>query len=225
MGHQTPSPSPTAPPTAPAACCWPPARSTNPGPSPGAAERFGPRRLPLPLLPRLGSPRQEHRRARPRTRPSHARAYLADRYANDIVVATHGPHELPEPILANLDALKIPVLEQPVTAVTGELDALQLHLADGTTLDRQAVFHRAPTRQHAPLAAQVGAELLPDGYVRVDEFAQTSIPGVSAAGDLARLPALPDGLTLVSQAAADGVRAAVWLEQGLFRAGLPVPLG
>ncbi|MFU8849520.1 phosphopantetheine-binding protein [Micromonospora sp. SL1-18] len=31
-------------------------------------------------------------------------------------------------------------------------------------------------------------------------------------------------LTLVSQATVDGVRAAVWLELGLFRAGLPVPL-
>ncbi len=152
-------------------------------------------------------------------------AYLADRYTDDVVVATHGPHQLPEPILDNLTALNIPLIEQPVTALTGDLDALQLNFADGTTLDRQVVFHRAPTRQHAPLAAQLGAELLPDGYVRVDEFAQTTVPGVSAAGDLARLPALPDGLTLVSQAAADGVRAAVWLEQGLFRAGLPVPLG
>ncbi|MFI2650741.1 FAD-dependent oxidoreductase [Micromonospora fulviviridis] len=105
----------------------------------------------------------------------------------DVVVATHGPHQLPEPILDNLKALNIPLIEQPATALTGDLDALQLHLADGTTLDRQVVFHRAPTRQHAPLAAQLGAELLPDGYVRVDEFAQTTVPGVSAADDLARL--------------------------------------
>lgn len=151
-------------------------------------------------------------------------AYLAHRYSDDIVVATHGPHELPEPIMANLSAFKVRLVEAPVVEVTGERDALQLRFADGTVLPRQTIFHRAPVRQAAPFAAQLGAELLPDGYVRVDEFAQTTVPGVAAAGDLARLAALPDGLTLVSQAVADGVRAAVWLEQGMFRSALPVPL-
>ncbi|MEU4777392.1 NAD(P)/FAD-dependent oxidoreductase [Micromonospora sp. NPDC023633] len=152
-------------------------------------------------------------------------AYLADRFSDDIVVATDGPHELPPSVLGNLTQLKIRLIETPVAELGGDLDALELRFADGTVLPRQAVFHRAPTRQGAPFAAQLGAELLPDGYVRVDEFAQTTVPGVSAAGDLARLPALPDGLTLLSQAAADGVRAAVWLEQGLFRAALPVAPG
>jgi thioredoxin reductase len=105
--------------------------------------------------------------------------------------------------------------------VDGELDALKLYFADGSVLDRQAIFHRAPTRQHSDLAAQLGCEILPDGCVRVDEFGRTSVPGVYAAGDMARLEALPDALTLVAAGAADGVRAAVWLEQEIFRAGLP----
>ncbi|MDT5025549.1 MAG: hypothetical protein QOE61_1975 [Micromonosporaceae bacterium] len=152
-------------------------------------------------------------------------AYLADRYSNDVVVATHGPHRLPEPVLANLRALDIQVIQEPVTELSGELDDLTLHFADGTRMARHVAFHRAPVELQTSLAAQLGAELLPDGYVRVDEFAQTTVPGVAAAGDLARLPALPDGLTLVSQAAADGVRAAFWLEQGMFRASLPVSVG
>jgi thioredoxin reductase len=152
-------------------------------------------------------------------------AYLADRYSDDIVVATHGPHALPEPVLANLRALGVRVIQEPVAELSGELDRLTLHFADGTRMARQVAFHRAPVDLRTSLAAQLGAELLPDGYVRVDEFAQTTVPGVAAAGDLARLPTLPDGLTLVSQAAADGVRAAVWLEQGMFRADLPVTLG
>ncbi|GAA3927229.1 NAD(P)/FAD-dependent oxidoreductase [Actinoplanes auranticolor] len=152
-------------------------------------------------------------------------AYVADRYSDDVVVATHGRHRLPLPILKNLEALGITVLTEPVAELSGELDDLTLRFADGTSLTRQVVFHRAPVSLQTALATQLAVELLPDGYVRVDEFAQTSVPGVTAVGDLARHPALPDGLTLVSQAAADGVRAAVWLEQGLFRAGLPVPPG
>ncbi|MEV1142933.1 NAD(P)/FAD-dependent oxidoreductase [Micromonospora sp. NPDC049799] len=152
-------------------------------------------------------------------------AYLADRYSDDVVVATHGPHTLPQPVLDNLTKLRIRLVETPLDELAGEPGALELRFTDGTVLTRQAVFHRAPTVQGAPFAAQLGAELLPDGYVRVDEFSRTTVPGVYAAGDLARQAALPDGLTLVSQAVADGVRAAVWIEQGLFREALPVPLG
>ena len=152
-------------------------------------------------------------------------AYLADRYSKDVTVATNGAHALPEPVLGNLHALGIPIVEEPVAELTGELGDLTVHFADGTGRRCEVAFHRAPVEPQTSLAVQLGAEVLPDGYLRVDEFARTTVPGVAAAGDLARLPALPDGLTLVSQAAADGVRAAVWLEQGMFRAALPVPLG
>ena len=152
-------------------------------------------------------------------------AYLADRYSKEITVATDGPHTLPEPILANLRELGVALTQQPVTELSGDLDDLTVHFADGNRMSCQVAFHRAPVEPQTSLAVQLGAEVLPDGYLRVDEFAQTTVAGVAAAGDLARLPALPDGLTLVSQAAADGVRAAVWLEQGLFRAALPVALG
>ncbi len=146
--------------------------------------------------------------------------YLADRYSDDVVVLTHGPHQLPEPVLDRLAAGGVAVREEPVERVTGELDAVEVHLAGGEVLRRQAVFHRAPTRPGTTFAADLGCEVLDDGCVRVDEFQATTVPGVFAAGDAARMAALPDALTLVSQAAADGVRAAVWLEQGLFRAGL-----
>lgn len=67
------------------------------------------------------------------------------------------------------------------------------------------------------LAEQLGCAVLPDGCVRVDEFQRMSVPGVYAAGDAARLEALPDALTFVVTGAAGGARAAIWLEQELFR--------
>ncbi|OLT46095.1 pyridine nucleotide-disulfide oxidoreductase [Saccharomonospora sp. CUA-673] len=146
--------------------------------------------------------------------------YVGDRYSDDVVVVTDGPHELPTEVTDRLEAHGVEIRTEALTKVTGELDGLVLHFADGSVLERQAMFHRAPTRQRSPLAQQLGCEMFDDGSVRVDEFQATTVPGVSAAGDMARLPALPDALTLVSQAAADGVRAAVWLEQGMFRASL-----
>lgn len=148
-------------------------------------------------------------------------AYVRDRFSDDVVLCTNGPGTLPPPVAELLPARGIAVLETPLTAVEGELDGLTLRFADGSTLARDAVYHRAPTHQSADLAEQLGAELLPDGCVQVDEFGHTTVPGVFAAGDSARLAALPDALTLVGPGAADGVRAAVWLEQELFRSELP----
>ncbi|MDF2708412.1 NAD(P)/FAD-dependent oxidoreductase [Nonomuraea muscovyensis] len=152
-------------------------------------------------------------------------AYVADRYSPDVVLCTNGPAEIPEPVTAALKARGVTVNETPLTALEGELGALTLRFSDGTALAREAVYHRAPTRPNTELAAQLGCALLPDGCVEVDEYGRASVAGVYAAGDAAHLKAVPEPVTLVGPSAADGVRAAVWLEQDLFRAGLPVELG
>ncbi|WP_018657628.1 NAD(P)/FAD-dependent oxidoreductase [Actinomadura flavalba] len=146
--------------------------------------------------------------------------YVADRFSDDVVLCTHGPREIPAEIAAKLTARGVEVRSAPITAVTGEAGALRLEFADGGTLDREAIYHRAPTRQHSGLAAQLGCEILDDGTVRVNELQETTVPGVAAAGDTAKLPAVPDAATLVSLGAADGVRAALWMEGDLFRADL-----
>lgn len=142
--------------------------------------------------------------------------YVADRFSDDVVVCTDG-HPVPEQAAGRLAEAGITVDETPVSRIEGKEGEVRLVLVDGRVLDRQAVYHRAPTRQHSPLAEQLGCHLLPDGCVRVDEFQRTSVPGVYAAGDTARLEALPDALTFVVTGAADGARAAVWLDGELFR--------
>ncbi|MBB0244701.1 FAD-binding protein [Streptomyces alkaliphilus] len=142
--------------------------------------------------------------------------YVADRFGEDVVVCTDG-RPVPEQAAGPLEKAGIPVDERPVARLEGREGAVRVVLGDGGVLERQAVYHRAPTRQRSPLAERLGAELLPDGLVRVDEFQRTSVPGLFAAGDTARLAALPDALTFVVTGAADGARAAVWLDQELFR--------
>ncbi|MBF8186868.1 NAD(P)/FAD-dependent oxidoreductase [Nonomuraea sp. K274] len=146
--------------------------------------------------------------------------YVADRFSTDVVLCTHGPLELPSLIAAKLGEKGVRVIDTPITRVAGEPGALELHFADGSTLTRQDVYHRAPTRQHSALAAELGCELNSDGTVRVNELQETTVPGVAAAGDTAKLPAVPDAPTLVSLGAADGVRAAVWMDGDLFRSDL-----
>ncbi len=146
--------------------------------------------------------------------------YVADRFSDDVVLCTHGPLDLPDEIAKKLDERGIQVRSERVTEVSGEPGDVTVHFADGSALRRQAVYHRAPTRQHSELAARLGCEILDDGTVRVNELQETTVPGVAAAGDTAKLPAVPDAATLVSLGAADGVRAALWMEGDLFRSDL-----
>jgi thioredoxin reductase len=148
-------------------------------------------------------------------------AYVRSRFSDDVVLATHGPAELPGWVAENLSALGVRVVESPIAAIEGEVGALTLRFADGTELARDGIYHRAPTRPGNELAASLGATVLPDGAIAVDECGRTCVPGVYAAGDAAHQAGLPDGVTLVSVGAGAGVSTAVWLEQELFRADLP----
>lgn len=143
-------------------------------------------------------------------------AYVADRYSDDVVVCTNGPSTIPDPLSAMLDKTGARVVETPVDHIEGEPGSLTVHFADGSVLERQALYHRAPTTPNTALTRALGCEHFDDGCVRVDEFGKTTVPGVSAGGDAAHLAAVPEPVTLVAPAAADGVRAAVWLEQDLF---------
>lgn len=150
-------------------------------------------------------------------------AYLADRYSPDVVVCTNGPADLSDDVAGMLTARNVSIIETELTEVDGKLDDLVVTFADGDTLERQAIFHPAPTEPSTGLAAQLGCELYDDGGVQVNEFQRTTVPGVYAAGDIARQAALAKPVTLVSVGAGAGVQAAVWIEQELFAASFAKP--
>jgi thioredoxin reductase len=87
--------------------------------------------------------------------------------------------------------------------------------SDGEPAERAAAFLHAPTRQRSDLPHQLGCELLEDGSVMVDDLGQTSVPGVLAAGDMARRPTMPVPGAQVIIAAAEGAIAAVAIDQTL----------
>jgi hypothetical protein len=66
------------------------------------------------------------------------------------------------------------------------------------------------------LARQLGCTLRGDGVVRVNELGQATMPGVYAAGDMCRTPAMPSPAAQVIMAAAQGARAAVVIDQELL---------
>jgi NADPH-dependent 2,4-dienoyl-CoA reductase/sulfur reductase-like enzyme/nitrite reductase/ring-hydroxylating ferredoxin subunit len=74
------------------------------------------------------------------------------------------------------------------------IDAQSVTLDDGTRLEADLVVMGVGVRPRTQLAEAAGCKL--DRGVVVDEYLQTSVPGIFAAGDVARYPG-PDGLVRI----------------------------
>lgn len=116
----------------------------------------------------------------------------------------------PDPEQASLlERRGVAVERTAIEALLGSAPALTgVRLADGRELSLDALF--APSRWSfaSPLAEQLGCaiEEAPGGpYVVVDEYRETSVPGVYAAGDMAR--AMHHALFAAADGAAAGTSA------------------
>ena len=83
--------------------------------------------------------------------------------------------------------------------------------ANGETLARTAIFIRPKQQQHSALAKQLGCEFTDSGMVKVDDFGQTSVPGVYAGGDMI------NPMQHISFAVSRGALAAVGLNRALLQ--------
>jgi len=109
------------------------------------------------------------------------------------------------------------IRDEPITRLHASHGRVQaIEFTDGSRLERDAVFLHPPTRQASDLPTQLGCDTLDRGSVAINELGQTSVPGVYAAGDLARRPTMPIPGAQVILAAGAGVTAAVGLNVELL---------
>ncbi|ABC33933.1 NAD(P)/FAD-dependent oxidoreductase [Burkholderia thailandensis] len=116
--------------------------------------------------------------------------------------------------LAMLSARGVAVEQTPVAALVGAAPALEaVRLADGRTAELSGLFIAPRTVPACDLPERLGCLFndAPTGpYVAVDERQQTSVPGVFAAGDVAR------PMANATLAAAAGVMAAAGAHHSLI---------
>jgi thioredoxin reductase len=139
-------------------------------------------------------------------------------WSDDVVWCSNGP--LPAPLeeagRAPLAARGVRLQQEPIVRLEGTDGQLKrVVFASGGPLERRAAFLHPPTRQRSDLPGQLGCTLLEDGSVSVGDFGQTSVPGLFAAGDMARRPTMPVPGAQVVIAAAEGAIAAVAIDQDL----------
>ncbi len=149
------------------------------------------------------------------------------RYSPDVLLCSNGPADLDGDARRLLAAHKVTLREEPITRLDGGDRRLErIVFAQGEPQARAAAFLHAPTRQASDLPRQLGCTLLDDDSVMVDDLGQTSVPGVFAAGDMARRPSMPLPGAQVVIAAAEGAIAAVAIDQQLLLQQLaPSPQG
>jgi thioredoxin reductase len=142
--------------------------------------------------------------------PSAAFSTLGMRdWSENLVLCTNGAVTLSPEDRGRLTASEITVREEPIARLDPKRDGARIVFTQGSALERRAIFTRPPSRQRSALAAQLGCNALDDGSIEVNDFGQTSVPGVYAAGDMAIRPSLPFPAAQAIHAASAGGIAAV----------------
>ncbi|NUR04140.1 MAG: NAD(P)/FAD-dependent oxidoreductase [Streptomyces sp.] len=141
------------------------------------------------------------------------------RWSQDLVVCTDGPAKFDDTQRGQLAAAGVTIREDAIRrfdGVDGSLRAVEF--STGEELEREAVFLRTRTSQRSDIGKQLGCNHFDDGAVEVNDFQQTTVPGVFAVGDTARRASLPFAAAQLVIAAASGALAAVVIDLELLGA-------
>ncbi|MBD2701256.1 NAD(P)/FAD-dependent oxidoreductase [Spirosoma sp. BT702] len=136
---------------------------------------------------------------------------LIHHWSPQLTLFTNGPSILSAEQTSALCRHEISIIQTPLSAVihqNGQLSSLLL--ADQTQYPLAALFVRAVVRQASPIAQQLGCLHDDMGFVQVDGFGHTSVPGVFAAGDTHTM------MRQVMVAGTNGLKAAVVINKELI---------
>jgi thioredoxin reductase len=146
-------------------------------------------------------------------------ALLLPDWSGDVTLFVNGTFEPTEEHRARLALRGVRVEERRVESLAGDAPALAgVRLAGGETVPLDALFTAPRTRPASPLAERLGCAFDEGPFgpvVRTDARKETTVPGVYAAGDLAR------ERHTATWAAADGVMAGMSAHQSLALAPVP----
>jgi thioredoxin reductase len=112
-------------------------------------------------------------------------AELLKGWSDDFVLCTDGAANLSDDERKLLAKNNVLIREERIVRIAGKNGQLEhIVFADGKTLARKAIFFRPAQHQFSRLAEQLGCEFTNTETVKVDDFGQTSVSGVYAAGDM-----------------------------------------
>ena len=109
---------------------------------------------------------------------------LIRNWTNDLTLFTNGESTLTQEQLQKLSKRNITLVEKRIKNLTHQKGYIQSILfEDGSSQELEAVYARPPFEQHCKIPEQLGCAVNDQGYIEVDEFKRTTVPGIYAAGD------------------------------------------
>lgn len=136
---------------------------------------------------------------------------LINQWSKDLILFTNGKSTLTEAQIEKLKPHRIQIEERPLLRLDhdgGKL--LNVVLSDKTKIPLSAVYARPAFRQHCDIPQKMGCELTEQGFIKTDDFQQSTIPGVYAAGDNIIM------LRSVANAVASGMKAGAFINKALI---------
>ena len=138
-------------------------------------------------------------------------AFLRGYTADVTFIAPDTAHTLKKADAKRLEALGVPAVDGPCSAITVEGDCIVVEAAEGRHVF-DSVYPALGSDIHSDLAAAAGAELTgAAGCILVDDHQRTSVPGLYAAGDVVL------GLDQISNAMGQGGVAATTIRNDLTK--------
>lgn len=109
---------------------------------------------------------------------------LISNWTRELIIFTNGPATLTAEQKSKLEQHHIPVIEHRIKAIHHDQGYLKsISFENGHSTRVSAIYARPEFKQHSNLPAQLGCELTPEGYIKIDSSHRTTVPGVYACGD------------------------------------------
>lgn len=111
-------------------------------------------------------------------------AALVSNLSKDIVILTNGKADFTSEQQRKLAQNKIEVIERPIKTIRQEQGNMQaVVFQEGEALAVEAMYAAVAFEQHCSIPMELGCELTQTGYMKVDAFQKTTVPGIYACGD------------------------------------------
>jgi len=111
-------------------------------------------------------------------------AAMISNWTNDLTLYTNGPATFTEAQRKKLEAHGIRTDSRKILSLDHYRGDLQgINFESGEPAGPRALYARVPFEQHSGLPAALGCALTDDGFIKIDQMQQTTVPGVYACGD------------------------------------------
>ena len=109
---------------------------------------------------------------------------LISNWTKDLTLFTNGTSTLTAEQTSKIESHAIKIVEKEIEKLEHTKGHLQkIIFKDGTTSSIKALYARSPFEQHCTIPEILGCELTDEGYIKIDPFQKTNVPGIFACGD------------------------------------------